>query len=134
MLFDDQIARPLERRDSVAVGEALDHTELEAFALRLVGPFPFGCMVQIVGKDTAVVHPGDLRLANTCSCYCIWEVLEEEPLVDTDLAARLQNRTLEPPHALEPYEPALGLVQLGLFVYSVPPLAAVAEFLGLVTC
>lgn len=143
MPFDGQIARSLERRDSVAVGEALDHTVLEAFALRLVGPFPFGCMVRVVGKDTAVVHPGDLCLANTCSCYCIWEVLVEELLADTDLVAPLQNRTLEPlhapepyepPHALEPYEPALGLVQLGLFVYSVPPLAAVAEFLGLVIC
>jgi hypothetical protein len=61
-------------------------------------------------------------------------VLEEEPLVDTGLAARLQNRTLGLPHALEPYEPVLEPVQLGLFVYSVPLLAAVAEFLELVTC
>jgi hypothetical protein len=61
-------------------------------------------------------------------------VLEEEPLVDTGLAARLRNRTLELPHALEPYEPVLELVQLGLFVYLMPPLVAVAEFLGLVTC
>ena len=54
--------------------------------------------------------------------------------MDTGLAARLQNRTLGLPHALEPYEPVLEPVQLGLFVYSVPLLAAVAEFLGLVTC
>jgi hypothetical protein len=70
MLFDDQIAWLLERRDS-AVGEALDHTVLEAFALRPVGPFPFGCMVRVVGKDRAAVHLDDLCLANTCSRYCI---------------------------------------------------------------
>lgn len=115
----------LERKDFVAPDQGLVHTDLEAFGQAAEPSCLSDCNQQVVPQDTAGAQADGSEY--TCLDYYTWvaqlaAVIEQ----NTDSQVHQNHMAFAMSSGFVSSEP--GLVQLELFAYSTPQLAAVVEY------